>query len=69
MFEHCHHCKPPKRRPGCKDHCPDGLADKAKYNEMKAADAKARGRESSTVYSQRVDSLTRACKKRKGKKF
>lgn len=59
----------PNGTPGCQDHCPDGLADKAKYNEMKAADAKARGRSNGTAYAQRVDSMTRACKKRKGKKF
>lgn len=69
MFEHCHHCKPPKRHPGCQDHCPDGKADKAEYNEKKAAYEKARGRSNGTAYAQRVDSITRACKKRKGKKF
>lgn len=68
MFEHCRHCKPPKRRPGCQDTCPDGIADKAKYNARKAADDKARGRDTYSAYAQRVDSLTRACKK-KGKKF
>lgn len=68
-FECCHHCKPPKRYPGCQDHCPDGIAAKSKHNERKAADDKARGRTTSTAYAQRVDSITRACKKRKGGKF
>lgn len=67
MFEHCHHCKPPKRYPVCQDHCPDGKADKAEYNEKKAAYAKATGQDTMAVYSQRVDSITRRCK-RKGKK-
>jgi hypothetical protein len=67
MFEHCHHCKPPKRYPGCQDHCPDGKADKAEYNEKKAAYEKATGKDTMAVYSQRVDSITRCCK-RKGKK-
>lgn len=69
MFDHCYKCKPPKRRPGCQDHCPDGLADKAKYNALKAAADKALGRNTSTAYAQRADSLTKACKRRKGKKF
>ena len=69
MFECCHNCKPPKRYPGCQDHCPDGIAAKAKYNALKAADDKARGRDSNAVYSQHMDSMTRACKKRRGKKF
>ena len=69
MFEHCRDCKPPKRHPGCQDHCPDYIADKAKHNELKAADAKARGRTNGTAYAQLADSITRACKRRKGKKF
>lgn len=68
-FECCHYCKPPKRYPGCQDHCPDGIAAKAKHNERKAADAKARGYDKSTAYSQLADSITKACKRRKGKKF
>lgn len=69
MFEHCHHCKPPKRYPGCQDHCPDGRADKAEYNEKKAAYDKARGRDNSTVYQQRTDAVRRATRGKRGKKF
>ena len=31
----CHKCKPPKRYPGCGDHCPEYKAAKAKHAEEK----------------------------------
>ena len=34
-FEACHYCKPPKRYPGCHDHCPDYLGPKAAYDEKR----------------------------------
>lgn len=33
MFECCHHCKPPKRNPGCHGHCPEYKAERAAYDE------------------------------------
>lgn len=30
-FEHCLHCLPPTRYPGCQDHCPHYAADIAKH--------------------------------------
>lgn len=33
MIECCHHCKPPKRKPGCHDHCPEYKAERAVYDE------------------------------------
>lgn len=33
FFESCHHCKPPKRKPGCQDHCPDYKKDRGVYDE------------------------------------
>lgn len=65
MFEHCHHCKPPKRYPGCQDHCPDGIADKAEYNKRKAADEKARGRSCGTAYEQHIEAVVRANRRKK----
>ena len=69
MFECCRNCKPPKRTPGCQDHCPDGIAAKTKYNERKAADDKARGRTTGTVYAQRADAVRRATRGKRGKKL
>lgn len=34
-FEACRRCKPPKRKPGCHDHCPDYLIPKAAYDEKR----------------------------------
>ena len=34
-FEECHYCKPPKRHPGCHDHCPEYLASKAEYDQRR----------------------------------
>lgn len=34
-FEECHHCKPPKRYPGCHDHCPEYIASKADYDKKR----------------------------------
>lgn len=69
MFECCHYCKPPKRYPGCQDHCPEGIAAKAKHKERKEADDKARGRNTYSVYAQKVDSIRKASKGKRGKKF
>lgn len=68
-FECCHFCKPPKRYPGCQDHCPDGIAAKANHKERKEADDKARGRNTATVYQQRADSVRRASKRKPGPKY
>lgn len=67
MYECCHYCKPPKRYPGCHDHCPDKQEVDDFRAERKAIDDKARGRDTITAYAQRVDSMNKAYKKRKGK--
>ena len=64
-FECCHYCKPPKRYPGCQDHCPDGVAAKAKHKELKEADDKARHRNTQTVYYQKTEAIHRANKRKK----
>ena len=64
MFEHCRYCKPPKRYPGCQDHCPDGLADKAKYEAQKAAYSKEH-RIQISVYEQRSDMIAKAVKRQR----
>lgn len=35
MFECCHKCKPPKRSPGCHDHCPEYKKERAAYDAKK----------------------------------
>lgn len=67
MFDCCHKCKPPKRYPGCQDHCPDFPVAKANFEKKKAEYNRARGYDCPTAYAQRVDSIHRAYKKRKGK--
>ena len=37
VFDHCHHCLPPVRYPGCQDHCPHYAEDKAKCKERNEA--------------------------------
>lgn len=37
MFESCKKCVPPRRQPGCQDHCLDYKKDRAAYDERKAA--------------------------------
>ena len=68
-FECCHYCKPPKRHPGCQDHCPDMEKAQQIHKERKAAEDKARHRCTATVYAQRSDSINRTCKKRKGRLY
>ena len=45
-FECCKICTPPKRYPGCQDHCPDGKAAKAAHDKKRANIRKQREIES-----------------------
>ena len=36
-IECCHYCVAPKRHPGCHDHCPEYIKEKAEYEARKAA--------------------------------
>lgn len=65
-FECCHFCKPPKRYPGCQDHCPEYAEDKAKHDADKEAEKQRRKREAD-LYMQRCEAVHRAMKKRKRK--
>lgn len=38
----CRYCTPPKRNPGCHAKCPEYLAERARYDELKEADDKRR---------------------------
>lgn len=60
----CLHCKPPKRQPGCHDHCPDYAKDKAAHDERKAKEDFARA-VSSGVTAQRTRSVTKALKQKR----
>lgn len=62
-FDECMVCKPPKRHPGCQDHCPEHKKAKAAFEASKAAYAQARGRSIGTVYAQRADAVNRATRR------
>ena len=62
MFKCCHPCVPPKRHPGCHDHCPDYAAEKAENDRLKEVDAK-RSKARNDIYSQRADLVTKALKR------
>lgn len=67
-FDCCIPCTKPKRHPGCHGHCPDYLAEKAKYDKRKAQHNQERGIDIG-LYQQRCDAVGRALKyrKRRGK--
>lgn len=58
----CHFCVPPKRHPGCHDHCPEYADEKAENDRLNAADAKRR-KVKNDIYSQRADLVTKALKR------
>lgn len=58
----CRYCTPPKRYPGCHANCPEYLADKAKHDELKAANDKKRAVEGE-IYHQRDDRVYKAKKR------
>lgn len=60
----CKNCVPPKRHPGCHDHCPEYLAQKAKHDEMKAAE-KMQKAVSDGITAQRTAAVTKALKGRR----
>ena len=62
----CKHCVPPKRHPGCHDHCPEYAEERAVYNEKKAAADKKKA-VAHSIYKQKSDGVRRAIKKH-GKK-
>ena len=62
FFESCHKCVPPKRHPGCHDHCPDREKDLEKYMKCKdAADKRKMVRNS--IYTQRTNGVVKAIRK------
>ena len=62
MFKCCHPCVPPKRHPGCHDHCPDYAAEKAENDRCKEADAKRR-KVKNDIYNQRSENVSKALKR------
>ena len=63
----CMGCVAPKRYPGCHDHCPEYLAEKAKHDELKAAEEKKKSIERG-LDSQLAKSVYRANRMRRQKK-
>ena len=64
MFECCHHCKPPKRKPGCHGYCPEYKAERAKYDEKMDAE-KARRRLANALNEETGRQVARATKRRR----
>ncbi len=58
----CRYCVPPKRYPGCHDHCPDRAAELEEEAEKKAA-VKKKNAVSQGIYQQKSDGVRRATKK------
>ena len=69
-FECCVLCVKPKRHPGCHDHCPDYLAEKAEHDKRKAHQDKER-RIAGGINQQRCSAISKAVKgkKHKGKRM
>ena len=60
----CKGCVPPKRYPGCHDHCPEYIEAKKKHDAERELISKA-DRTRHDIYSQRCDSVRRARRKKK----
>lgn len=64
IFQCCHYCVPPKRYPGCHDHCPERAAEKAEYDKRKAESDRKR-KAISDIYRQRSEHVEKALKKKR----
>lgn len=60
----CIPCVPPKRHPGCHDHCPEYAEERAEHDEKKAAEDKKKAVRQG-IYAQKSEGVRRAYKKRK----
>lgn len=63
----CKECVAPKRHPGCHDRCQEYIKEKTKHNEELVAAYKKKQIELG-LDSQAIAGVTRANKKRKGRK-
>lgn len=59
----CKNCVAPKRYPGCHDHCPEYIAQRAEYEKEKA-EADRRRYARSLVYEQKDTRVVKAVKRR-----
>lgn len=62
MFECCHKCTPPKRTPGCHDHCSEYQAEKAARDHLKK---QAHPDVKNGLYGQRNAAVARANRRRR----
>jgi hypothetical protein len=60
----CKDCKPPKRYPGCHDHCPEYLAEKAEHDKCKAEEYKKR----QTSYGLTIERTAAVAKAMRGRR-
>lgn len=61
----CKECKPPKRYPGCHDHCQEYLAQKAEHDKCKAEEYKKR----QTSYGITIERTAAVAKAMKGRRI
>ena len=62
----CRYCVPPKRYPGCSDHCPEYAEQRAKHDK-EIAEYRRQKAIQSGITSQKYDGVVRA-NRRKGKR-
>lgn len=60
----CYGCVAPKRHPGCHDHCPEYLAEKAESDKQREKRFKANVTKAG-LYQQRTRAVENAIRKRK----
>lgn len=65
-FECCIPCKPPKRYPGCHDHCPKYAVARAKHEQDKAIANKKKAIDQS-IDAQKIAGVKRALRRKGGK--
>lgn len=60
----CHGCIPPKRHPGCHDHCPEYIAEKEAHEKRKA-ELDREKRISAEIYINRGNKVAKVMRKRR----
>lgn len=58
----CHGCVQPKRKPGCHDHCPEYIEERAEYDRIKEAENRIKAVRHG-IYMQKCEGIARAARK------
>lgn len=67
MITCCRNCVPPKRYPGCHDHCPEYLAQKA-IHEAERVERFKKNEVNCGIYEQRSAAIAKVVDKRRHKR-